>query len=89
MSKPTVSTNIDGNIFAILGATATALRRAGQREKLDEFQMRLNAEQKNPDATYSSMISLCMQYVEFEDTSDEEEEEADWDCEEEDEEDCE
>lgn len=88
MSKPVVK-NPDGNIFAILGATSSALRRAGLKEKLEEFQQRMNAEQKNPDADYHSMIRLCLQYVEIElDSDEEEEEEYDWDSDEE-EEDCE
>lgn len=87
MSKPVVR-NPDGNIFAVIGATSSALRRAGLKEKLKEFEERWQAESKNPDSDYHSMLRLCMQFVEIE-LEEEEEEEQDWDCEEEDEEDCE
>lgn len=90
MSKPEITVT-DGNVFAILGATSSALRRAGKRKELDEFQKRLNEEQANPNASYHSMLALCSEYVEFNlDTGDEDEDcDEDYEDEEEDEEDSE
>jgi hypothetical protein len=90
MSTKPVVANPDGNIFAILGAVQSALRRAGQKKQMEEFQMRTEKAMQDGETDYNGMLRICMEYVEFQiDEEDEEEEESDWEDEEEDEEESE
>lgn len=86
MKKPTVK-NPDGNIFAILGATQSALRRAGQTERLEDFRQRVEKEKDNPNTSYHAMLGLCMEYVDFEIDEPEDEEDGCWEDEDEESED--
>lgn len=51
----------DGNVFAIIGNVAKALRRAGQREAEAEFRRRALASE-----SYDAVLQLCHDYVEVE-----------------------
>lgn len=51
----------DGNVFAIIGAVCQALKRAGKKEKAQEFQARaLTA------GSYEAVLILVHDYVETE-----------------------
>lgn len=59
-AKPIVKGPVDGNIFAVLGAATTAMKRGGLRDKVEELQTKvLNAD------SYNEALRHCMEYVEF------------------------
>lgn len=60
MSKPTVSRNIDGNAFSIMGAVAKALKKSGQADKVAEYQ------EKAMSGDYNHLLRVSMEYVDFE-----------------------
>lgn len=49
----------DGNVFAIIGRVRAALRRAGLRDKMEEFTKRAQAAK-----SYDEVLQLCFEYVE-------------------------
>lgn len=60
--KPTCKlTEVNGNVFCIIGAVGRALKRAGQNDKADEFYAKA---QNAP--SYDAVLQLCMKYVEVE-----------------------
>lgn len=60
-TKPIVNAkNLDGNIFAVVGATASALERAGQRDDAKAVRQRLTTMR-----SYHEALALCLEYVEF------------------------
>lgn len=60
--KPTISSNIDGNIFAIVGIASRALKKAGQRENAELMQGRIMA----GPGSYDEALQIVMDYVDFE-----------------------
>lgn len=51
----------DGNVFSIIGRISRALKKAGQREKADEFYKKcFNSK------SYDEVLRLAMKYVEVE-----------------------
>ena len=50
-------TGEDGNAFAILGAVSKALRRAGDRDAVDEFL------DEAPSGDYNNLLQTAMRYV--------------------------
>ena len=58
--KPTISSNIDGNAFAIMAITSKALRKAGAD---DEYIEQYKTEATSDD--YDHLISTTMNYVNF------------------------
>ena len=51
----------DGNVFAIIANVSRTLKRAGLRDKAEEFKA------KAPKAgSYDNVLQLCMEYVEVE-----------------------
>ena len=58
--KPTVSSNIDGNAFAIMAVTEKALRKAGADNEYIE-QYRTEAMKGN----YHHLVATTMEYVNF------------------------
>ena len=58
--KPTISSNIDGNAFAIMAITSKALRKAGAD---DEYIEQYRTEATSDD--YDHLISTTMEYVNF------------------------
>jgi len=61
MGKPIVVSDVDGNIFAVVGACKRALKRAGQREQATELARRVRGAESYDDA-----LAICDEYVEFE-----------------------
>lgn len=57
--KPVIRGPIDGNAFAIMGAVITALKHAGQGDKIAEYQRRATS------ADYDNLLRVSMEYVEF------------------------
>ena len=50
---------VDGNAFAIMGYTATCLRKAGLKDKVEEMQARAMS------GDYWNLIAVCDEYVEM------------------------
>jgi len=60
MDKPECKlTGTDGNVFAIMGKVTSALKRAGQREKAEEFRTKA----MSGDYDYDGVLQLCFDYV--------------------------
>lgn len=61
MNKPELSiSSQSGNVFAIIGAVAKALSRAGQKDKADDFKRKaMNAE------SYDAVLQLTFEYVDW------------------------
>ena len=74
MSTKPVITCVDGNIFAVIGAVQSALRRAKQLAELESFQKETKAAMEDGETDYDGMLRICMKYADFH-LSDEEEEE--------------
>ena len=58
--KPTVSSNIDGNAYAIMTLTGIALRKAGAG---DEYIEQYKTEAMKGD--YNHLVATTMEYVNF------------------------
>ncbi len=87
MSNKPIVRDVDGNIFAIIGAVKSALRRAGQKDKAEEYWQKTEKAMQDGETDYDGMLRIAMQYVEFEISEEEEEDDCDWDDEEEEEDD--
>lgn len=62
ISKPVCRlTGIDGNVYSVIGAVDKTLRRAGLKDRADEFKRRA-FEQKS----YDDVLMLVHEYVEAE-----------------------
>lgn len=59
----------DGNAFAIIGRVSAALRRAGQGDKVKEFQ------KKATSGDYNNLLCVAMEYVDEEGDESEEDDE--------------
>ena len=59
MSKPVVKGPIDGNAFAVMGAVCKALKKAGQGDKVKEYQS------KAMSGDYDHLLVTSMEYVDF------------------------
>ncbi len=60
-NKPTVSTNVNGNVFAIIAHVRKALQKSNQHERAEEFAERaLNAQ------SYDEVIQLTFEYIDWE-----------------------
>ena len=59
MDKPIVKGPIDGNAFAIVGAVSRALKKAGQGDKVAEYQA------KAMSGDYDHLLAVSMEYAEF------------------------
>ena len=59
-TKPVVKGPIDGNIFAILGASKKALERAGMRIEAKDLSAKVLS-----SGSYDEALSICMEYVVF------------------------
>jgi len=59
MSKPVVTGPLDGNAFAVMGAVSKALKRAGQSDKVSEYQA------KAMSGDYNHLLAVSMDYVDF------------------------
>ena len=58
--KPTVSSNIDGNAYAIMALTEKALRKAGaDNEYIEQYRTEATSDD------YDHLISTTMNYVNF------------------------
>ena len=61
MTKPKCKlTGEDGNAFAIMGRVTKALKKAGQGDKVAEFQ------KKAMSGDYNKLLSVCLEYVDNE-----------------------
>ena len=60
MNKPVIEGPVDGNIFAILGAARKALKRAGQRDKVEEMTTRVTSSK-----SYYQALAIIMDYVDL------------------------
>jgi hypothetical protein len=60
MAKPIVKGPVNGNAFAVMAAVAAALRKAGQADKVAEYQERATS------GDYNHLLAVSMEYVEFE-----------------------
>ena len=58
--KPVVRGPVDGNAFAVMGAVTRALKKAGQGDKVAEYQQRAMA------GDYDHLLAVSMEYVDFE-----------------------
>lgn len=58
--KPVVKGRVDGNIFAVVGAAANAMRKAGQADKVDEMRKKVMASD-----SYHAALSAITEYVDF------------------------
>lgn len=68
-NKPSVKLeNLSGNIYAVLGAASNALRKMGQREKINELRSRVTAA-----GDYDKALCVIMEYVDFDGDNDEDE----------------
>ena len=56
----------DGNAFAIMGRVTQALKKAGQRDKVEEFR------EKAMSGDYDHLLRTCLEYVDEDDSNDEE-----------------
>jgi hypothetical protein len=68
-TKPVVKGPIDGNIFGIVASCSVALRRAGMNDKIQEMRTKIENSE-----SYDAALCVCMEYVDF-DLSDEDAEE--------------
>jgi hypothetical protein len=74
--KPVVKGPIDGNIFSVVAACSTAMKRAGiSKDKIDELHnLVVNAD------NYHHALRICVKYVDFdftnEDNYDDDEDDA-------------
>ena len=50
---------VDGNAFAIMGYTGTALKREGLRNLVDEMR------QKATSGDYTNLLCVCMEYIDM------------------------
>lgn len=57
----TVDSNMDGNVFAVVGAVSRALKRAGYREYSEEVYKRMETSE-----SYDAVLQMLMEYVDFE-----------------------
>ena len=57
--KPVVKGPIDGNAFAVMGAVIRALKKAGQGDKVTEYQA------KAMNGNYDHLLAVSMDYVAF------------------------
>jgi len=57
--KPIIHGPLDGNAFAVMGAVIRALKRAGQRDKVQEHMARATS------GDYDNLLRVSMAYVEF------------------------
>ena len=71
MSNKPIVRDVDGNIFAIIGAVKSALRRAGQKDKAEEYWQKTEKAMQDGETDYNGMLRIAMQYVEFELTDEE------------------
>ena len=76
MSNKPIVRDVDGNIFAIIGAVNSALRRAGQKEKAEEYWQKTEKAMQDGETDYNGMLRIAMQYVEFEMSEEDEEDEG-------------
>jgi hypothetical protein len=51
-------TGIDGNVFNIIGAVSKTLKRAGLRDKAEEFSSKAVQQE-----SYDAVLRLCFEYV--------------------------
>ena len=65
LDKLIVRGPIDGNAFAVMGAVARALRRAGQADKVKEYRA------KATSGDYNNLLRVSMEYVDFDLVGDE------------------
>lgn len=54
----------DGNAFAIIGRVTTALRKAGQKDKVDAFMKEATS------GDYDHLLATCLEYVDDESMED-------------------
>lgn len=60
-NKPVVKGPVDGNAFAVMGAVARALRKAGRSsEEIEEYRT------KATSGDYNNLLRVSMDYVDFE-----------------------
>jgi len=59
MKKPTVSIDVDGNAFSVMGAVSKALKRSGQGDKVEEYRA------KAMSGDYDNLLRVSMEYVDF------------------------
>jgi len=57
--KPIVKGPVDGNAFMVMSAVTRALKRAGQGDKVKEYQT------KAMSGDYDNLLRVSMEYVEF------------------------
>lgn len=60
MPYATVSGSVDGNVFAIIGAVSSALKKVGCRAEATEF----TSKAMSADS-YDAVLALAQEYVEF------------------------
>lgn len=60
-NKPTVSINVNGNVYAIIAHVRNALQRSNQRERAEEFM-----EHTQNCKSYDEVIALTFEYVDWE-----------------------
>lgn len=58
--KPTVRGPFDGNIFSIMGACTSALKKADMKQEAKEL-----TEKVMNSGSYSEALNICRQYVVF------------------------
>ena len=58
-NKPIVRGPVNGNAFAVMGAVQTALKRAGQGDKVEEYL------DKAMSGDYNHLLAVSCDYVEF------------------------
>lgn len=58
--KPTVSININGNAFSVMGAVIKALKQDGQADKVEEYRAKAMA------GDYDNLLRVSTEYVDFE-----------------------
>lgn len=68
-NRPVVKGPVDGNAFAIMGAVKQALKSAGQGDKIREYLG------KAMSGDYNHLLTVSMEYVDFDLGPDEPEEE--------------
>ena len=61
MSKPVISSDINGNIFAVLGAASMVLKRNALQDKAKEMSDRVQKSE-----SYDQALAIIMEYVDFE-----------------------
>lgn len=60
MNKPTISSNIDGNAFMVIGAVSKVLKQNNQPHSAVEFVRR-----SSNCASYDELLRLTYEYVEW------------------------